>query len=101
MQTLTGTTSGWRSRSLRRNLSITIWVIDSAICGSLLMAASIAARVTLTTREFRNAMIDAERGSPVNIASSPTVSPRPISPSILPAPGSFSDSARSRPERTK
>ena len=48
-----------------------------------------------------NAMIDAERGSPVNIASSPMVSPRPISPRILPAPGSFSDNARSRPERTK
>jgi len=47
-----------------------------------------AARVTLTTRELRSATIEAERGSPVNIASSPMVSPRAISPSTLTVPGS-------------
>src|SRR3954453_12197744 len=69
-QILTGTAAGGRSLSRRRNLSITRRVIDRAILGSLRMAASISACGTLTTEELRNAMIEAERGSPVNIASS-------------------------------
>lgn len=70
MQTFTGTTGAWRSRSVRRNRSMTIFVIEKAICGPLVKARSMTLRVTLTMDESRSAMIDADRGSPVNSASS-------------------------------
>ena len=82
----TGTTGACRSPSPRRNRRITSRVIDISISGFCMIARSIVARVTLTSRESRTATMLAERGSPVNSASSPMVSPRPISLRIFRAP---------------